>query len=405
MISHKLKGLKFQTFVHFSSVAVLENPIQSALSTSKIQCMLDETPITYESFRKALKSNERKKAWGLYNLLLHNPKYNIPNSLHPEDHSWLLQQMVLHVHPTVASIRAYRIYNRMKQYNLPLDQRDYYALLLVSLRKNDVDRACNIFQEVISCSLLDSRSASIMLSLYGNLKDLAKITEIWDLIKTVPGGLENPDVWAVGIEAFGNSGGFDTALELFNQYKSLVRNLSCNFSLLKDLKLDRKPFEAMIRAYGKRGQLESAKSLFLELENGQMQSLESFDAIISACKSCHDFKNGLFYWQKLLKFIENPIKRSKGVKKLIPLQSTIITMISFYAENKNLEAVLQLYQEYRRFQPESLELLENLTWALLNLGHYTEAIETYDRLKIKGYEPTDLLSSTVEHFRQTNKLN
>jgi hypothetical protein len=75
-------------------------------------------------------------------------------------------------------------------------------------------------------------------------------------------------------------------------------------------------------------------------------------------------------------------------------------MMSFYAENKNLDAVLQLYQKYRRYQLESLELLEIITWTLLHLEKHSEAIEVYDRLQQKNYVPSDILSSTIEHFRK-----
>jgi tetratricopeptide (TPR) repeat protein len=350
---------------------------------------------TYEEFKKAIKYNEANIAWEIYNHLVPSPSYrNDVIPLHPEEHSVMLQHLIFHVHPRIASYRAYRVYTRMKQYGVQVDRRDYHALLLVLVRNRDVERASHIYEEYLSKIKPDSRAASLMLSLYGDQKDSIKTFEIWEFIRNIPGALENPDVWAVAIDAFAKSGLFDTSLELFNDYKNDVNTRK--FSTL-----DRKPFEAMIRAHGIRGYLDSAKGLFEELENGaNMINLESFDAIIHACKSCHNFQEGIFYWNKLLEFTKNGRpQRSQEVWKPIPLQSTICTMMSFYAENKNLDAVLQLYQKYRQYQLESLELLEIITWTLLHLEKHSEAIEVYDRLQQKNYVPSDILSSTIEHFR------
>ena len=398
---NSLKYVHYPSFVKPSLVPNIETDLPLHSSHTKSQQLISKTPTTYQEFKKSLKYNDINNAWEIYNHLVPSPSFKkVELLLHPEEHSTMLHQLVLHVHTRIAAYRSFRVYTRMKEYNIPIDRRDYHALLLVTVRNNDVERASKIFEQVVSNYSLDSRSASLMLSLYGNQNDSIKIYEIWDMIKTIPGALDNPDVWAIGIDTFGKAGYFDTSLELFNQYKDHVNNLKPKGTGTFNFKLDRKPFEAMIRAYGVRGYLDSAKELFLELENGKnMLDLESFDAIIHACKSCHNFEEGEAYWNKLLNFIHGRANKSLIVWRPIPLQSTICTMMSFYAEKKNSDTVLELYQKYRQYMPESLELLEIITWTLLHVGKHSEAIEVYDRLRLKHYIPSDILSSTIEHFR------
>jgi tetratricopeptide (TPR) repeat protein len=401
---HLLKCIHYPSFVDQSSRLPVSIHDQHFRKKQRAQNLISKTLINHHEFRQALKYNDINNAWTIYNHLVWNPNHkNEVSPLHPEEHSLMLQQLVFHVHPRVASYRSYRIYTRMKQFGVPVDRRDYHALLLVLVRNRDVERASLVYQEYLSKLKPDSRAASLMLSLYGDERNSIKTFEIWEFIKTIPGALENPDVWAVAIDAFAKCGLFDTSLELFNEYKDNVNSLKSKRSNVSKCKLDRKPFEAMIKAYGIRGYLDSAKGLFKELENGKnMLDIESFDAIIHACKSCHNFDEGLFYWNKLLEFTDKRVDKSQRVWKSIPLQSTICTIMSFYAENRNLDAVLELYQKYRKYQQESLELLEIITWTLLHLEKHSEAIEVYDRLQEKSYIPSNILSSTIEHFR--NKI-
>ena len=333
-------------------------------------------------------SGDLERAFDAYDVRAAWESYKSLSTSHPEDHSRMLSLCTVHTHPPIAAAHAARITYNMDQAGIKLDPRDYHSLLWIHVANKDLQRAHEVYSKMLQDYPPDSRSTCLLLSLYGHFSDVAGVLESWNVVKNIPGALRNPDVWAVGIEAFGKSGMFDQSLDLFEQYLQSCKS--------RNEMTDRKPFEAMIRVYGKRGKLTDAKSLFAQLHT---QDLESFDAIIEACEYGNDFEVALDHWNQLLVFCKRP-----GSIPTHPLPKTIARMMGFYSRQKNLPLVLDLYEMLRQRTLPEKEHLEHIVWTCLWTKEEKEAIGWYDDMVGRGYMPSVLLVNTMEHVKDQQPL-
>jgi tetratricopeptide (TPR) repeat protein len=370
--------------------------------------LFDKSP---QSLRGAVQAMDPRLSWCLYKTLFNDAALA---ELEPQDHSGILAFAASHPHPNIAVLVCRRVMENMKQLNIPMDQRDYQYTLLSLVRARDLKSTVELYDTMVQHFPPDSRSTRLLLALYAVYGHSTPVQNTWRLLKEIPGALDNPDVWAVGIEAFGKTGQFDEALNLFNKYKTRVQTETRPIPQFKTL--DRKPFEAMIRMYGLRGKFQEAESLFTEVTTKLFDGPDvyTFDAILEASQATRQMDRLEFYWKKLLEFTSKNAQlfeshRASGSKRLAlpianrdtqPLHASSIRLMGLYRERKDLDKLLALYDSILVMSLPPLEALETVIWAFLESKDMdAEAVEWYQRMLERWYQPSELLVNTMAYVQ------
>jgi tetratricopeptide (TPR) repeat protein len=348
---------------------------QAPLFTSGVEAL-------HDAFRKV----DVRLAWKIYNQCIKTREIHL---LGPEDHTVLLKMLTTHTHPPIAAAHAARIVYYMSKCGIQKDPRDYHSLLLIHLNNRDLRRLLQCYESFLKDFPPDVRSTSIVLAAYATYQDTKGVLDTWNLLKNIPGSLDNPDVWALGIHSLGTSGNFEMAQSLFEKSKEKV--------LIQDLK----PAEAMIRVYGSMGQLDSAVCLFDELsQKSSRLQLETFDAIIDACGRCNSSDLAIKYWNQTLEYCKQQREDRRLQSKIYPLACTFTRMIGIYSHLKDLDTVFMLYDVMReRYLPDA-KAMEHIVWACLWAKNEKEAVEWYDAMVERGYMPSVLLVNTILHIKE-----
>ncbi|KAI9017650.1 hypothetical protein BC832DRAFT_545311 [Gaertneriomyces semiglobifer] len=324
---------------------------------------------TPEALHASLRAHDIRRAWNVYKQMSREGKLY---KLHGDDHTAILSWLTCHTHPKLAAIFASRVHANMRKYNIALDLRDYHSLMLCHLRNNDPRRVAQLFQKLLLHRIKpDARAYTLMLAAYGQAGDYTAATRIWSRMRAeLPGARADMDSWATMIDVCGKVGDAAEAFKLFAELRA------------SKARIDRKVFEALIRALGAGGHIEAAFELFKELKDGKHGTtvdLETYDAIIAACEAADDRESARKLWSELLEFC--------GPKSHVPLASTFTRLLSICAEDGEAALAITLFEGRSRFYPPDLHSYQSVIWALLKCERWADATEWYERLVSEGYMP------------------
>ena len=334
-----------------------------------------------QSLYKAFQLKNNRLAWQVYEKMCHA---GLANQLHPEDHTRMLGIANQHIIPSLAAAHVTRIKYLMKQCNIKLDYRDYHAILLVHHVNRDLKKVVSIFEEMMNELPLDGRSTSIVMACFAHYKDLSSVRNVWEILLSIPGALDSPDVLSSAIDSFGRAGDFSKASSLFQEYLKNSKNVSPL------------PFEAMIRTFGTVGQIQEAELLFKEMESKGILGLETFDVIIEILEPGNHFDMAIKYWDHLLLYCKTH-NRS-------PLHSTLVLMMSFYHKQGQLEKVMKFFQKIEsQFLPCAKEY-EILVWAHLEAKDEVSAIRWFDTMVERGHHMSELCVNTITAVKKRRNV-
>ncbi|KAJ3087913.1 hypothetical protein HK102_009989 [Quaeritorhiza haematococci] len=257
------------------------------------------------SLHAAFNARDGRQSWLLYKELY---RYDRLGQLQPDDHTTLLGFHTTYHLPHLAARFASRVAYNMRKLRIPLDHRDYHCLMLCHLRnKNDVARIMKCFQDMQIRDGLkpDVRAYCILIASLGRAGKLRAALETYeDMCEQCPGSSVDIEARALVIEAYGYAHDLEGAEHVFADSIALPNAEYINGRGLSPTCVDRRIWEAMIRAYAMSGRLDDALRVFRSMDGGPSspvveKDLETFDAVIQACEVSGDLDTAWTIWNEL----------------------------------------------------------------------------------------------------------
>ncbi|KAI9100996.1 hypothetical protein DFS34DRAFT_684159 [Phlyctochytrium arcticum] len=312
---------------------------------------------TADDFHAALRTHDINKAWTVYKEMF---RARTLHTLHPDDHSTMLNAMTSHALPLLAVNHASRVFYNISQYSHP-DLRDYHALMLCHLRGDDPRRVIEDFRKIRDAGIEpDMRAYNMLLAAHGSFGDLDGALKVWrEIEEVVPGSRTCMDSWALIIDACGRAGDVALAEVLWGQ---LVSGLGSNPPPMV--------YDAMIAVYGHSNNSEKVRELYNAGKDGSKSKsitrLNTFDAVIKACDLANDAELAQQIWAELSNYWQETNR--------FPLATTFDSMTALSSRLLDLETTIRLFESRTDYYPPSASSYQSLLLAYYRHANWAEVV-------------------------------
>jgi len=272
-----------------------------------------------------------------------------------------------------------QMFDLMKKNRFPLDTKTNFIMLTHSKKTGNIKKTEELFQEMKSNNLHDSRAYNIMISLYQNrIKQIKKKKEmksnnlhdtkmynrkismyqekIKQLAKEMKSNnLHDSTAYNTLIDLYGRNGDFNKMEQEFNDMKRhtspniITYNCMINHygdiykmeHLQEEMKSSNtipndKTYHIMIEVYAKNGGVEKVEQLIQEMQRMGIMSVDGYNCIINIYSKWQDLN-------KMEQFFDE-MKR----KNFTPSVTTYSLMLNHYADNNNIMKIKLALEEMDR---------------------------------------------------------